>query len=190
MRENASVERDCEDVEPWYAAKEIIRTDDGEMRIRLTAKDALTDFYAWLENRGGSVLRLHCHQAVLAECDEVLPEEVCEKMEVPRGSTVGHLLRSMIPMSIENEEYVLLVLVDFDSEEESRRWWRATEGEERWQMEYKEEEQTFAFTFATVPADEDSAEIRPRPKSIRNGVEHGVKETVTVEWSRTEAFTA
>jgi hypothetical protein len=82
-------------------------------------------FLDWLDG-DESPLTASEYESALAESNTLLPERHCEEFGIPLGSTIGHLVRSLLVLRCPQTgtEYVLSTPIRFPSEGESLAWWR------------------------------------------------------------------
>ena len=120
------------------------------MQMTLTIDGILEDFCRWLDDEE-SMLSLPDFQTCLAESSERLPDHYCDEIGIPIGSTVGHAIRSMIPFFIDGQEHRFGTTMNFRSEEDSLHWWRATDGMQRWSIEFSPSKGMWRLEIAAAP---------------------------------------
>jgi hypothetical protein len=88
----------------------------------------LREWFADWVRSGGRIMgpgSLAALQADLAEMPEKLPDDVCQKLGLPSGSSYGHAARTMIIVRDQDGvEGRLNTIIKFDSEDASLAWWR------------------------------------------------------------------
>jgi hypothetical protein len=82
-------------------------------------------FLDWLDGSERSI-PVSDYQQALAESTTPLPHRHCAELGVPAGSTIGHAVRSLVPLYCEQTgtEYLLSTGLQFSSDDESLAWWR------------------------------------------------------------------
>lgn len=118
------------------------------MKTTLTNHQITQELFRWLGGQA-TQLGLPHFQAALAESEEELPTQFCRDIGIPDHSTVGHAVRCLVPLFIDGVEHRFRAPIPFRDEDESLRWWRATEGTERWDIKHVDADK-WSITFEGV----------------------------------------
>jgi hypothetical protein len=81
-------------------------------------------FFDWVRDGRRPRFRIAEIQAALAEMPDVLPEDICEALGHPSGTSIGHAARCLIVVRQHGKEFRIEPGIGFASEEQSMEWWQ------------------------------------------------------------------